>query len=129
QRGDQHQGLVARTGLADHPQIVGRLQHAAQPDPHHRVVVDKHDADHVGPDGSVTRTVVPAPGTDETVAVPPYAAARLRSPGRPYPSRAVAGSKPHPSSMIAIWPSVYSIRMWAADACFRTFASASCAAR
>ncbi len=79
--------LGAVAGLADHLELGVTAEQAAQPVPHDRVVVDDEQPDrgHRSTTGSGTAalSVVPYPGADSTVSVPPTPASRCRMPSRP----------------------------------------------
>src|SRR5262249_9011436 len=114
------------------------LGQALQPLGDYAVVVGDQDADGVhgkeGQRGTTIRTVAPSPLALATATRAPTASARSRMaliPQRPRP--AVAGSKPWPSSEIAITRSrscrSRTISTVRALACFATLLSASCAMR
>src|SRR2546422_1007364 len=133
--GGDVEALGGASRLADHPDpgLVGEQR--AQPLAHDLVIVHQDDGDraaHVPAPaaGTTARIVVPRPGTERTVSVPPSASARSRmwrSPRLgfgPPPFERRSGSKPTPSSATESttrWSSdASSILTLVARACLRT---------
>ena len=98
---DRLHRLLAVGGLPHDVDVVLQGEEAPQPLAHDRVVVGDEDADHRG----TSRTmVVPAPGCDSMLSVPPSARARSSievRPSRRERSPGSSGSKPTPSSATA----------------------------